>query len=50
MWQHNDKAFQAILTKARKILFNNNDIAILNNKVASTLPMHKSEKNDVIVE
>lgn len=50
IWQHNDKPFQAIFTKARKGFLNNNDITIVNNKVISILPIYKPEKNIVIVQ
>lgn len=50
IWQHNNKSFQTILTRAKKGVLNNNDVAIFNNKVASTLPIHKPDKNVVIVQ
>lgn len=44
MRQHDDKSFQAMLTKARKDLLNNNDVVILNNKVAITISILNPEK------
>lgn len=39
-----------MLTRARKDLFNNNNVAILNNKVALTIPIYKLDENIVIVQ
>lgn len=39
MRQYDNKLFQAIVTKARKSLLNNDNIAILNGKVAVTIPI-----------
>ncbi len=50
MRQHNDKSFQAILTRARRGLLNNDDIAILNSKVAVTIPILNPDEQVVIVQ
>ncbi len=39
MRQYDNKLFQAILTRARRDLLNNDDVVILNNKVAVTIPI-----------
>lgn len=39
-----------MLTRAKKGLFNNNNVAILNNKVVSILPIYKPKENVVIVQ
>lgn len=39
-----------MLTRAKRGLLNNNDVAILNNKVVSILLIYKSEENVVIVQ
>ena len=44
MRQHDNKLFQAILTRARKSLLNNNKDAILNSKVAVTIPILNSNE------
>lgn len=50
MRQHNNKPFQAMLRRARKGLLNNDDVAILNNKVAATIPIHNADEQVVIVQ
>ena len=37
MQQHENKLFKAMLTRARKSLFNNNNIIVLNNKVIARI-------------
>lgn len=39
-----------MLTKTRKVLLNNNNVTILNNKVASTIPIYNPNKNIIIVQ
>lgn len=50
MRHQNDKPFQTMLTRARRGLLDNNDVAVLNNKVASSLPIHSPDENVVIVQ
>ena len=50
MQQHNDKPFQVMLRRARKGLFNNDNIAILNNKVAATIFIYNANEQVVIVQ
>ncbi len=50
MRQHDNKPFQAILTIARKGLLNNNDVVILNSKVAVTIPILNPDEQVVIVQ
>lgn len=48
--QHNDKPFQAILRRVKKSFLNNNNIAILNNKVAATISIHNTDEQVIIVQ
>ena len=50
MQQHDNKLFQAMLTRTRKGPLNNNNVAILNNKVAVTIPILNPDKQVVIVQ
>ncbi len=50
MQQHDDKLFQAMLTRARRDLLNNNNVAILNNKIALMIPILNLDKQVVIVQ
>ncbi len=50
MRQHDDKSFQAMLTRARRGLLNNDDIVILNSKVAVTIPILNLGEQVVIVQ
>ncbi len=49
MRQHDDKPFQAMLTKARTDLLNNDNITILNSKVVVTIPILNPDEQVVIV-
>lgn len=49
MRQQNDKISQNSLTRARKKLFNNNNIDILNNRIASSIQINNVNKNIVII-
>ena len=50
MRQHNDKLFQAMLRRAKKGLFNNNNVAILNNKIEAIIPIYNADEQVVIVQ
>ncbi len=49
MRQHDDKTFHAMLTKARRGLPNNDNVDILNNKVAVTISILNPDEQVVIV-
>lgn len=50
MQQHNNKPFQAMLKRARKGLLNNDNVAILKNKVAATIFIYNADEQVVIVQ
>ena len=50
MRQQNDKAFHDLLTRARKGLLNNDDVDILNSRIASSIPIDDVNKNVVIIQ
>ncbi len=50
MRQHDNKPFQAMLTRARRGLLNNDDVAILNSKVAVTILILNPDEQVVIVQ
>ncbi len=50
MQQHNNKPFQAMLTRARRSLFNNDDIVILNSKIAVMISILNPDKQVVIIQ
>ncbi len=50
MRQHDDKLFQAMLTRVRRSLLNNDNVAILNSKVAVTIPILNPDEQVVIVQ
>ncbi len=50
MRQHDDKPFQAMLTRARRGFLNNDNVAILNSKVAVTIPILNPDEQVVIVQ
>ncbi len=47
--QYDNKLFQAMFTRARKDLLNNDNIIILNSKVALTIPILNPDEPVVIV-
>ncbi len=49
MRQHDNKLFLAMLTRARRGLLNNDNVAILNNKVVVTIPILNPDEQMVII-
>ncbi len=49
MQQYDNKLFQAILTRARRSLLNNDNVAILNSQVAVTIPILNPDEQVVII-
>ena len=50
MRQRNNKFFKAMLTIARTSLINNNNVAVIINKVAITMPIYNRYENIVIIQ
>ena len=50
MRQRNDKFFKAMLTIAKISLINNNNVAVVINKVAITMPIYNRYGNIVIIQ
>lgn len=48
--QHNNKLFQEMLIIVKTDLLNNSNITILNNKIATTVPIQDTLKNIVIIQ
>lgn len=50
MIQKNDKAFHNLLTRAKKELFNNNNVDTFNSRIISLIPINNVDKNVVIIQ
>lgn len=47
--QYDNQLFQTMLTKEKRKLLNNDNVAVFNSKVATTMPIQETHKNIIIV-